>query len=178
MLLDEAIKLQARADRINLTGLTGLNSLKEIFVPKIVESGYSELDAEAFLNVCIKYGWAQAIVDNVVGESDFIQVRPLLVQDFIPKDKTLQFYFNDKVVILFGLEDTEIKGEEYPVKRIYISMLNTKIIDIVDVQDLPHTKHICFNTPILYRRGDRCSIYSEDSIPSSLKFLGLVFYKA
>ena len=180
-------ELEIRASNIDMNTLIEYDSLKERCMPSIEKSGYSEIDSESILTACIRYGWAQAIEDKIISKFDYIHVRPLEMTDFTKDTEYnfLTFHFDDKVVILYGLEDTtKGKVEPYPILRVGIERYLSKIIDIVDVEDLYYTNYVTFTTPVLYRKGDRAGITfdthfqgNSKPIPPNLKINGLVFFK-
>ena len=172
------IKLRATRDAVKLSDLD-TNELVKIynkFGPIFEKSGHFILDARAMLDASVKFGVAQSVIDNIVDSAKNLHIRPFENSDFNQNDG---FQYNDKVIIIFGVEDETKKEDEYPIKRIYINRGHVKVIDIVDVQDLYHTNVISFTTPVLYRKNDACSISVDENkaIPFTLKFLGLVFFK-
>ena len=137
------------------------------------------------MEACIKYGAAQAKEDKIYEdkkdwEKD-VKIRPLEMTDFNTHKLVnyIDFKFDDKVVMIFGVQDETVAEKPYPIKQISIERSHIKIIDIVDVEDLYHSNYISFLTPVLYRRGDKATI-TFDSFkrkPDGLKFMGLVFSK-
>lgn len=180
-------RLSKVAHRIEPNTFTGLQHLKEKCIPSIVKSGCSEIDADAVLTACIRCGWAQAIEDKIIGPYDYINIRPLEMSDFI-HDKEynfLTFDYNDKVIIIYGLEDVTKEKKPYPIKRVGFERYRTKIIDVVDVEDLYYINHVSFLTPIMYRKGDKAGVTFDtagrgkgsEPMPPNLKINGLVFFK-
>ena len=173
-------KLYNESLKIDSTKLS--EPFRSTFIPSIIKSGFSVNDASALLEASIRYGATQLIINTPAGlnEND-IKIRPLEKIDFkIDEDFNLiEFCFKDKVVMILGVEDLTKKQEPYPVKRVGIERARVKVIDIVDVEDLYHTNHISFLTPIMYRVGDMCNITFDRNkpIPDTLKILGLVFFK-
>ena len=176
---EKAIKLYNTGIGIDARKLS--EPFRSTFIPGIIKSGFNVDSASAMLEACIRYGVAQLIIDTPNLQEKDIKIRPLEKIDFkIDEDFNLiEFCFKDKVVMIFGVEDTTKKQEPYPVKRVSIERARVKVIDIVDVEDLYHTNYISFLAPIMFRVKDMCDITFDRNkpIPDTLKLNGLVFFK-